>query len=368
MFNYLVGRLIDNAVDRQRRGRAPKPGPIVAAPFDAGADHAEITALIAGHRQAWAAFPFNSNRDLVELCVQMATDAIEHCGLTADEPLLTPLAEGALGIFVLEQSFRPLSAPPDIAVLSPLEQGKLIEKLRHCTGVLGDKTSQQVVVDLVFKVLTGVLDALPDSDQTHSTTDAPIATVELLSRVSDPHELITGLTAHLFSNQEILDRNLFAPLTRQLYRNVLEASGVFIDPDLPLLAHDTNKPTLPSDCANEAASAVAERFLKNTPFLDLLNAPIPFYLPQKARFEHMHILAGTGHGKTQTLQHLIVNDLQRPPDEVPSMVILDSQGDMLNTLKGLALFDPAIENSLARRLLIVDPTDVHFAPALNLFD
>ncbi|NOZ38347.1 MAG: hypothetical protein GXP11_09865 [Gammaproteobacteria bacterium] len=88
----------------------------------------------------------------------------------------------------------------------------------------------------------------------------------------------------------------------------------------------------------------------------------------------MHILAGTGHGKTQTLQHLIVSDLQRPSDEVPSMVILDSQGDMLNTIKRLSLFDPMIigseaaSASLARRLLIVDPSDVHFAPALNLFD
>ena len=82
----------------------------------------------------------------------------------------------------------------------------------------------------------------------------------------------------------------------------------------------------------------------------------------------MHILAGTGHGKTQTLQHLIVSDLQRPSDEVPSMVILDSQGDMLKTLKRLSIFDPMIEGSLARRLLIVDPSDVHFAPALNLFD
>ena len=97
-----------------------------------------------------------------------------------------------------------------------------------------------------------------------------------------------------------------------------------------------------------------------------MTLPIP--VPEKVRFEHMHILAGTGHGKTQALQHLIVSDLQRPPEQIPSMVILDSQGDMLNNLKRLALFDPMVKESLARRLLIVDPSDVEFAPSLNLFD
>ena len=125
---------------------------------------------------------------------------------------------------------------------------------------------------------------------------------------------------------------------------------------------------MPEDFTRDPADTVAERYFANTPLRDLLGIRLPFAFPDKVRFEHMHILASTGHGKTQTLQHLIVQDLQRPPDEVPSMVILDSQGDMLNTIKRLSLFDPTIESTLARRLLIVDPSDVHFAPALNLFD
>ena len=112
----------------------------------------------------------------------------------------------------------------------------------------------------------------------------------------------------------------------------------------------------------------ADKLLTGTPFHPLLLSPLPIPIPEKVRFEHMHILAGTGHGKTQALQHLIVSDLQRPPEEVPSMVILDSQGDMLNNLKRLALFDPQVKDSLADRLLIVDPSDVEFAPSLNLFD
>jgi len=79
----------------------------------------------------------------------------------------------------------------------------------------------------------------------------------------------------------MLDNNLFTPLVRQLYRNMLEASGVIIDPDLPLFAHDTKKAILATDYANKSAAAVAQRYLKNTPLLVLLNAPIPFSSPKK---------------------------------------------------------------------------------------
>jgi len=368
MFNYLIGRLIDDVVDRRRRGRTPKPGPIVGIPFDASADLAEIASLIKSHHQAWTAFPLSEEGALAELCLQLAKDAIEACELTEDKIPVIPFARCALALFALEPGFLPFSMPPNIANLSPLERGELVEELHHCNSVLGDEASQQAAIDLVFRVLTGVLETLPDSEPTDKETDTAIATVELLSLIADPHDLISRLTAHLLSNQDMLDNNLFAPLVRQLYRNMLEASGVIIDPDLPLFANDTRKAKLATDYTHESAATVAERYLKNTPLLELLNAPIPFYLPEKTRFEHMHILAGTGHGKTQTLQHLIVSDLQRPADQVPSMVILDSQGDMLNILKRLSLFDPALEPSLARRLLIVDPSDVHFAPALNLFD
>ena len=41
----------------------------------------------------------------------------------------------------------------------------------------------------------------------------------------------------------------------------------------------------------------------------------------------MHIVGGSGHGKTQLLQKLILNDLQR--EHPPSLIIIDSQGEML---------------------------------------
>src|ERR1043165_7055311 len=78
----------------------------------------------------------------------------------------------------------------------------------------------------------------------------------------------------------------------------------------------------------------------------------------------MHVVGGSGHGKTQLLQHLIFNDLSRPSP--PSLVVIDSQGEMLRKVQQLALFAPG--RPLSERLIIVDPEDVSPPRALNMFD
>ena len=79
----------------------------------------------------------------------------------------------------------------------------------------------------------------------------------------------------------------------------------------------------------------------------------------------MHIVGGAGHGKTQTLQHLIATDLAAA--DPPSLIIIDSHGDMLAGIERLDLFDPR-HGRLTDRLIIIDPEDVEFPPALNMFD
>jgi hypothetical protein len=50
-------------------------------------------------------------------------------------------------------------------------------------------------------------------------------------------------------------------------------------------------------------------------------------LPLPIRFEHMHVIAGSGHGKTQLLQHLIAtDDLPAVACGERSLIVLDSQG------------------------------------------
>ena len=51
----------------------------------------------------------------------------------------------------------------------------------------------------------------------------------------------------------------------------------------------------------------------------------------------------------------------------PSLIIIDSHGDMLAAIERLDLFDPR-HGRLTDRLIIIDPEDVEFPPALNMFD
>jgi hypothetical protein len=102
----------------------------------------------------------------------------------------------------------------------------------------------------------------------------------------------------------------------------------------------------------------ARAYLKDTPFLDVVLSPIHYAIPEAQRLEHTMIVAGSGHGKTQTLEAWIASDLKR--DDPPGMVVIDSKGDMVERLSRLDVFNPDSD-----RLIIVDARD---APHLNPFD
>ena len=92
--------------------------------------------------------------------------------------------------------------------------------------------------------------------------------------------------------------------------------------------------------------------------------PTPrFYFPFASRFEHTHIFAGSGHGKTQLLQHLINNDLEELQKGNGSVIVIDSQGDMIKKILSLKT-----TSDISDRLVVIDPTDIEHPPCLNLFD
>ncbi|SEN54093.1 hypothetical protein SAMN04488077_1205 [Roseovarius tolerans] len=78
-------------------------------------------------------------------------------------------------------------------------------------------------------------------------------------------------------------------------------------------------------------------------------------LKPEYRYEHTHIIGGSGHGKTQLLQDLILDDLV---NEDISIVIIDSQENMLEKL--LHVVPP-------ERLVYLDPTHPEFSLALDTF-
>jgi hypothetical protein len=181
------------------------------------------------------------------------------------------------------------------------------------------------------------------------------ATFPLIDVLPDTGKSVWSLIRPFFA-EEVQQIGLFEGLRKQLDRNSQETSAAESSSRNPrLITPDKYKGT-----PREIVSA----YLSNTPFEALFYAPVPFAFTDQQRIEHAHVVGGSGHGKTQLLQRLIVDDLSR--DTPPALIIVDSQGEMLRKIQKLDLFAPG--KPLADRIVIIDPEDVEYPPALNMFD
>ncbi len=210
---------------------------------------------------------------------------------------------------------------------------------------------------------TALLDALPPSCFDDDEGDA-LFHVPLVELVEGPAAIISRFVWAAYDPVG-MGLGLHEHLRATYQANVLMASGFSPEADPGPIQY---KLVYPPAYRDQTPSVLVETYLKRTPFKPLLETPVPFHLPAEARFEHAHIIGGTGHGKTQLLQRMIHADLVAARDACRSVVVIDSQGDLINKLTRLALFDPGAWNSLADRLVLIDPADVEFPAALNLFD
>ena len=172
----------------------------------------------------------------------------------------------------------------------------------------------------------------------------------------DVPDVVERIMATMYDD-DIVSTNLFDLIRAQLERNFATASGKTLE-ELQSRPASVIRPT----DSKLSPTEVVSTYLYGTAFTQLFSLKLPFAIPEHIRFEHTHILAGSGHGKTQTLQHLIRADLSQ--SNPPGLVIIDSQGDMIRKISRLAVFNEA----LADKLIIIDPRDVDHPPALNMFD
>jgi len=174
----------------------------------------------------------------------------------------------------------------------------------------------------------------------------------------DETRLLIDRLYNIACDDTFVSLGLFTDLREQLYANLCRASNV-----VPQSEH--KKPLRHAMDRDEPLSDLVDIYLADTPFALYLNSPIPLRLTYEDRFSHMHVVGGSGAGKTQLLQNLILHDLQS--EDPPALVIVDSQTDLIGKLSRLALFDPE-KGPLASRLLYITPRDIKYPPALNIFD
>ncbi len=205
-----------------------------------------------------------------------------------------------------------------------------------------DRTMVAIFTELIKRFPASVFEKGQDDGQAHGFT------VPLSAMLPDYRDIVNDLIA-IFNESKSGDHHTFPRLSRTLAENMYRLSGMDIDKPI------TRKLTNPTEYDGDPSD-----YLQGTPFLDFFNQEVPFVIPRTAYAQHAAVFAPTGHGKTQTLQSIVINLLREP--DPPPMFIMDSMGSMLKKIERLQLFNTTLKD----RLVILDPNDDP-PPALNFF-
>lgn len=332
-------------------------------------ERAETEALVARATGAFVQSHWETKETVDRFLVSIMTSASEGLPAAPSHALAMALYTFGDQMMEAETSFY---RPPELQYdLLTLEQqiryrADLKRQIAFLSG--GDKHIN-LWGNTLRSVIQALVDLLPssvlvDADEDGLVPDeAPRLQVALVDLLADPPDVIEGMMAALYDDK-CLAADFFASVRRTFRRNLLIASQ--IDPDG---VDQKSKPLItPRKAKAPSTRKLVETYCARTPLYDLLNAPLPFAIPFPLRFEHTHIVGGSGHGKTQLLQLLLAHDLSKSREDGRSVVVIDSQGDLIRNIANLELFSPHAENSLSDRMLIIDPTDVEFPPCLNMFD
>ena len=264
-----------------------------------------------------------------------------------------------------------LEAPPefDAALLQKSADARnayrrRLEELREVYG--GGSAAIDAVYDYLVRCVGEVCASLPEADGLTVDPGPDDLTIPLLEALDEPARVVDVIArcpfryesqALAFEQNRML--NVFARISGKRVSELLE------NPQrIPDATH-----------AKDEARTVVKTFLAGSPFQRLFHGRVGFTIPADARFEHMHILAGTGHGKTQLIQKFVWDDLQRAyiaarrqarGEDFParSCIVIDGQGDLIRTIARTHLCHPG--DYLGDRIIIVDPTETPLA--LNMFD
>ncbi len=222
--------------------------------------------------------------------------------------------------------------PPPPALCNTVEGARYRDQLAR----LGQARADRVMVETALAQIGGSL-------ATIARAVPPLSGDVLVGVTQFLHPLgaaVEGVIAPFFADS---DYRHFLSLRERLNAN-LERT------------HRTN-PIYPRDYKGED---VVDAYLLGTRLKGLFGLKTPSNIPEERRFEHMHIIAGSGHGKTQTLQYFIGKDLEDVARGDKSVVVIDSQGDLIRTILGAKHLPPD-------RIVLIDPEDIDWPVALNLF-
>ena len=330
-------------------------------------ERAETHALLERVRHAQRSASLHTEDAISRFVTDLVIDICERRGVTPAAALATALYSAIHDLLHHDTIIGELPTAGDIETIS-LEEGVRLRAALHRAERFHAAQARLLPLwrEKIAVLFSGILEYFPDSafvdtDDDGETDDDSLVlpeapAYELCERLP---ELITRIMRTMFDD-DIEAAQLFEPIRAVFDENLYRASGI--------APEDRDKRVrliLPSDSTIRDPAALVDAYLDGTAFQRFFAHPVPFVIPFPARFEHTHVVGGTGHGKTQLLQFLIHHDLMRSKADGRALVVLDSQGDLIHTVSHLGLWnDPAFRD----RFVLVDPNDVEHPVCLNMFD
>jgi len=161
-----------------------------------------------------------------------------------------------------------------------------------------------------------------------------------------------------FFDERLVENDLFFTVRHLLIRNIFDMSGKRMDEKNPKLVKASEH--------KGTAREIVEGYLRDTYLSDLFRVSVPFTIPHLSRFEHHWLISPTGTGKSTTLSMMILKDLDRVARGEASVIVMESNRDLVKGIEGMARFAPG--GDLSGKLVVIDVEDVEYPVAINLFD
>ena len=298
--------------------------------------------------------------DSFEYALSLTVDVIETLGLPLTHEIIKSLT-GCIEQLVISNAIL----PPEInwsLVDHEGDEGRHMRrylerhKRFHTNHAINDRRFRQGLIQLFASLLS---DLPPIPLDVGSAAGFGVKLGQLIPEVRSSVDLLVG---NAFNN-DLQEARLFEDLRQRFEQNIYSVSGI----DYRNQPRNPQRFCMPRDYSGNRED-LFDGYLSHTPFKALLQTTLPFSLPSQSRFEHTHIVGGTGHGKTQLLSQLILQDLGDILGGAhKSLVAIDSQGDLIRKISSMAVFNPTNIVGLADKLVVIDPADVEYPTALNIF-
>jgi len=232
------------------------------------------------------------------------------------------------------------------------EKWELLENTENVKS----RMESDIYLNSTIEIIDLIIDYIPKKSKTRNnlTFETP-----MLGCFSDIRELLDNLII-IFTSE-----NYTAHITYKKINTILNNNLKTL---FPSSKNNTSKIVYPLDSAIKDTNKLINSYFRYTPFINFFNNDINFNLNHDIRFEHTHILGGTGHGKTQLLSRFLSHDLERAKKGKGGFSIIDGQGDLIETVLKLDIFNPNKEKNLSEKLIIINPSDTDNPISFNIFD